>query len=355
MAVMRRWTACGLLVVVLCGVAAARPAAAGGLPAELQDVGERWLEENWSSIVEKRTHLITAYEIGADDMEAFLHLYYSAWRGYRDHHIRFAESISIDDSPEEAHRKLIEFDEQSPVRDTALMVLVESILPPRDVVESRSRFIELNEAATAQRYKEQDVALARYELSRAFNARGAATAFRDRDGRPIPRHESVALGLTAGDAVKPGEILYSPETVAEPAWVRPVACGVFHRPVARVTPIVKSINDAETLAKVFPRMTSDASDRPLIDPAEDDWLKGAHSALDSYCASAEARLCDRAEALLDEMVRRAWIVRRLKADAYLALESLTSRRAFSEALAELDDDLDGLRTELSARLSGLRE
>ena len=353
MADTRRGAAWFLFGVLFCGLAV-RTAAAGGIPPELQDVGERWLEDHWSGIEEHRTHLIVAYGIGPDEMDAFLHLYYGAWRGYRDHQIAFAESISLDDSPEEARQKLMDFEELSPVSEKALMAVTESILPARDFIESRSRFTELNAWATAHRYKEQDDGLARYELSKAFNARSALTAIRDGDGRPMPRHEAVAKGMTAGEAVRPGEIIYSPETVAEPAWVRPIGCGLFRRPVDRVRPIVKSINDAETLSKVFPPVKPDASEAPLVDPAEDDWVIAAEGALASFCAGVDGPRCEKAERLVKEILRRASIVRHRKAESYEALESLTSRRAFSEALAGLDEELDGLQAELSARLEGLK-
>lgn len=347
---------CGWMPAALLWLSpAAAVARADEIPPELQDVGEHWLEEHWSSIVENRDHLIAAYGIGSDEMEAFLHIYYDAWRGYRDHLTRFAQSISLDDSPEESQRKLLEFDENSPVNERAFMALAESILPKRDFAENRSRFSELNSRTTALRYMDQNDQLGRERfLKELAAARESAVAVRDESGRPIPLHVAVERGMFKNEAIRPGDILVVPETVAAPMHERVIGDGVFRRPVIRAKPIVKAINDAATLAKL--RGPAPAKSlAPLIDPAEDDWVRAARRMAREAASRPGLTESQRESipALLEEILTRADAARRPRASDYLALERLTSRAEFSRKLAELDEELDGLRLELQGRLSAL--
>ncbi|MBX3393925.1 MAG: hypothetical protein KF841_01015 [Phycisphaerae bacterium] len=346
----------GILSAALLGLLSMKAAIrADELPPELQDVGEHWLEEHWKSIVENRDHLIVAYGIGSDEMDAFLHIYYDAWRGYRDHLTRFAQSISLDDTPEESQRKLLEFDENSPVSERAFMALAESILPKRDFAESRSRFSELNSRATALRYKDQDYQVGRERfLKELASARESAMAIRDESGRPIPLSVAIERGMFKSESIRPGDTLVVPETVVAPTCERVIGEGVFRRPAVRKKPIVKAINDAATLAKLRGPVPA-AAPAPLIDPAEDDWVRGARRMAREAASRPGVTESQRAviAALLDEILARADATRRPRASDYLALERLTSRSEFSRKLAELDEELDGLWLELQGRLSAL--
>lgn len=337
------------------------PAGADEIPPELSDVPESWLKYQWGEVKEKRDLLIEAYSIPADDLSAFLHLYYGAWRAYREHHVSFARNTSIDDDPKVAKKKLYEFAENSPVSPFALMALVESMLPPGDYTTQRARFSELTQRATAMRYKASDSQGQQDQLIRdLFRFREGATSPRDVSNRPLPL--GVALAMTKGmlpGEIPLGEVIPSPETVVPlgPAG-RTVDRSLFNRPRLSKKPVVLSINDEKTLKRLAAAANAELPKMgvvetvTLIDPLEDDFIRQVNRMIDS--AQARAKSPDEKQELSrlrDEILYRANIQRRLNEDEYRKLDTLTSRSEFSRALAKLDAVLHGLMMELQLRVA----
>ncbi len=347
-------------LAILCLAAIGKSSAFAEIPPELVDVPRPWLRFHEGEIKEYRDLLIEAYEIAPDDRDAFLHLYYDAWRAYRDHHVAFQHSVRLDDDETTALAKLTRFEAESPVRPSALRALAESLKSGNDFSESRNRFTELLARASALRYQSQNTTVDREQFIRAVQRiRAGAGSPIDADGRPIPRHVALARTPKAGKSLVVGQVIPKPETVATDGFSRDVGRTVFGRESVPSVVFIRGIHAESVKSGIVLRpdslirvgeSRSDAS-VPIVPENEDVWFKRLLERVATLVGDAPELINDsRVNSIVSAALSRADAIRRQSLEPYAALASLDSHTEFRAKLAILDAPLEPLLMETELRL-----